>query len=232
VAAVRGGDDRAFERLYRRYNRRIGAYVGSMVSDHGRAEDVTQDVFLAALRRIRATEQAIAFKPWVFEIARNACIDHFRRTRRVAEVSLEAGADEAARLPARAPTPDAAVDAKQRLDDLCGAFVGLSDTHHQILVMRELEGLSYAQIGERLGVSRASVESTLFRARKRLSEEYEELVSGERCRKVRGLLVTGAGDLGVRDRRKLARHIAHCQPCRRQAHLAGAPVLVPFPAVA
>ena len=73
---------------------------------------------------------------------------------------------------------------KQQLDDLCGAFGGLSESHHRVLVLRELEGLSYAEIGERIGMTRAMVESTLFRARRRLSEEYEELASGRRCAQV------------------------------------------------
>ena len=51
-----------------------------MVKDHGRAEDVTQEVFVSALRRMRETERPIAFKPWIYEIAKNACIDQFRRT--------------------------------------------------------------------------------------------------------------------------------------------------------
>ena len=82
VARVRRGDDRAFELLYQRYLRRINAYVLGMVKDHGRAEDVTQEVFVSALRRMRATERPIAFKPWIYEIAKNACIDQFRRSRR------------------------------------------------------------------------------------------------------------------------------------------------------
>ena len=90
VAAVRRSDDRAFEELYARYHRRIHAYVMGMVKDHGRAEDVTQEVFVSALRRMRETERPIAFKPWIYEIAKNACIDQFRRTRRAEEVSLEA----------------------------------------------------------------------------------------------------------------------------------------------
>ena len=90
VAAVRRGDDRAFEALYSRYQRRIHAYVVGMVKDHGRAEDVTQEVFVSALRRMRATERPIAFKPWIYEIAKNACIDQYRRSRRTEEVSLEA----------------------------------------------------------------------------------------------------------------------------------------------
>ena len=226
VAAVRRGDDRAFELLYERYHRRIHAYVMGMVKDHGRAEDITQEVFVSALRRMRETERPIAFKPWIYEIAKNACIDQFRRSRRAQEVSLQADeglhASDYGKLVGSEPTPDAAVAAKQDLDNLCGAFVGLSDTHHEILVMRELEGLSYREIGERLGMSRPAVESTLFRARRRLSEEYDDLSTGARCRRVQGLIETAASSrLGTREERRLSRHVAHCQPCRREALAAG-----------
>ncbi|MCW3004198.1 MAG: sigma-70 family polymerase sigma factor, partial [Conexibacter sp.] len=226
VQAVRAGDDHAFERLYHRYHRRIAAYVLGMVHDHGRAEDLTQEVFVSALRRMRQTDRPIAFKPWIYEIAKNASIDAFRRSKRTEEVSYDAGeglgAADHRKLAATSPSPDAAVDAKQRLDHLCGAFGGLSDAHHQILVMRELEGLSYREIGERLGMSRPSVESTLFRARRRLTEEYEELVTGERCLRIQAI-IAGAGQsrLGTRDTRRVSSHISHCQPCRRQAVLAG-----------
>ena len=226
VAAARRGDDRAFEALYARYHRRIQAYVLGMVKDHGRAEDVTQEVFVSALRRMRETERPIAFKPWIYEIAKNACIDQFRRSRRAEEVSLEADGGLApgdyGKLVGSDPTPDAAVAAKQDLDHLCGAFGGLSDTHHEILVLRELEGLSYREIGERMGMSRPAVESTLFRARRRLAEEYDDLVSGARCRRIEGLIAMAAdGSLGRRESRRLSRHVAHCQPCRREAIAAG-----------
>jgi RNA polymerase sigma factor (sigma-70 family) len=226
VAAVRRGDDRAFEELYARYHRRIHAYVMGMVKDHGRAEDVTQEVFVSAVRRMRETERPIAFKPWIYEIAKNACIDQFRRSRRAEEVSLQAdegfAPSDYGRLVDSDPSPDAAVAAKQDLDHLCGAFGGLSETHHEILVMREFEGLSYREIGERLGMSRPAVESTLFRARRRLTEEYEDLVSGARCRRIQ-TLIAAAGEtrLGRREARRLSRHVAHCQPCRREAMAAG-----------
>jgi RNA polymerase sigma factor (sigma-70 family) len=194
-----------------------------MVHDHGRAEDITQDVFISALRRMRATDAHIAFKPWIYEIAKNACIDAFRRSKRAEEISydVEDGA-ERLHLTSNGPTPDAAVDTRMSLDHLRGAFGGLSEAHHQILVMRELEGLSYRQIGEKLGMSRPSVESTLFRARRRLSEEYEELVSGERCRLIQTIITAATGGhVGTRDERKMARHVSHCQPCRRAALVAG-----------
>jgi RNA polymerase sigma factor (sigma-70 family) len=228
VAAVRRGDDRAFGELYSRYGRRIVSYVFGMLGDHGRAEDVAQEVFISALRRMRATERPIAFKPWIYEIARNACIDEFRRTRRAQEVPLDSS-DEPERpdrrLESRMGSPDAAFERRQQLDDLRGAFRGLSESHHKIIVLRELEGLSYTEIGRRLGMTRPVVESTLFRARRRLGAEYEEIASGRRCEQVQTVIDTGGEKalraLGIRERRRVARHVSHCQPCRRYAHLAG-----------
>src|ERR671937_829622 len=111
VSLVRAGDDRAFEELYARYRRRITAYVYGMISDHGRAEDVTQEVFVSALRRMRETERPIAFRPWIYEIAKNACIDQFRRSQRTEEVSLQADDGFApadyGRLVVSDPAPDA-----------------------------------------------------------------------------------------------------------------------------
>ncbi|MDQ3997035.1 MAG: sigma-70 family RNA polymerase sigma factor, partial [Gemmatimonadota bacterium] len=209
VAAVRAGDDRAFELLYDRYHRRISAYINGMVGDHGRSEEIAQDVFLSALRRMRETDRPLAFKPWIYEIAKNACIDQFRRSRRADEISFDVdegmGAAETSRFAPTRLAPDDAVDQKQQLDHLRGAFGGLSETHHEILVLRELEGLSYREIGERLGLSRPSVESTLFRARRRLTAEYDEIITGERCVRTERLIITlAAGDsVGARDRRQL-----------------------------
>ena len=72
-------------------------------------------------------------------------------------------------------------------------------------------------------MSRPSVESTLFRARRRLSAEYDEIVTGERCRRTQRLIGTLAlgESVGARDKRQLARHIAYCQPCRRHARRSG-----------
>ena len=228
IAAARDGSDLAFEELYSRYRERIGAFILGRVHDHGRAEDIAQEVFIAALRRLRANDRAIAFKPWIYEIAKNACIDEFRRSRRTHEVSLDAdgefeGGHRA--LLSIAPTPPAAVESKQRLEDLRGAFGGLSDNHHQLLVMREFEGLSYEEIGVRTGMSRQMVESALFRARRKLTEEYDELASGRRCQQVQSAIEDGRAlslrSFGIRERRQLTRHLAHCQPCRVKAHLAG-----------
>jgi hypothetical protein len=123
------------------------------------------------------------------------------------------------------PTPVAAVESKLRMSDLRGAFGGLSETHHQLLVLREFEGLSYDEIGERLDMTRQMVESGLFRARRKLNVEYEELASGRRCAQVQTAIEVGAmasaRSLGIRERRRFARHLSHCQACRHVALQAG-----------
>jgi RNA polymerase sigma factor (sigma-70 family) len=228
VEAARRGDDRAFEQLYAMYRDRVGAFILSKVRDHGRAEDISQEVFMSALRQLRSSQQEIAFKPWVFAIAKNACIDEFRRTARGREVPVEAGEDFPTNQRASlsiVPSPPSAIESKQRLEDLRGAFGGLSESHHRLLVMRELEGRSYDEIGNRLGMTRQMVESGLFRARRKLSEEYDDLTSGRRCEQVQTVIESGAAlklkALGIKERRRLTQHLSHCQPCRHQARMAG-----------
>ena len=89
VAAARDGSDEAFEALFRRYQDRVVGYVRGMVSDHGRAEDIVQEAFMSALRALRRSDQEIVFRPWIYEIAKNACIDHIRRAGRAQEVSID-----------------------------------------------------------------------------------------------------------------------------------------------
>jgi RNA polymerase sigma factor (sigma-70 family) len=237
VTAVRRGEEAAFEELYLRYRGRIRTYASGILADADEAEDVTQEAFISALRRLRDTEQPIAFKPWIYQIAKNACLDELRRAQRSLEVPFDddqQSLDQTIELLSRDPGPEFAVESKQQLEDLRGAFRGVSRLHHRILVLRELEGRSYSEIGASLGMSRPVVESTLFRARRRLAEEYQELISGRRCERTRALIDAWQGRplrrLGVRERRRLMRHLSHCQPCRRHAHLArGAPPALPKP---
>jgi RNA polymerase sigma factor (sigma-70 family) len=230
VGAVRRGEEIAFEELYVRYRVRIRAYVSRILADGDQAEDVVQEVFISALARLRDTERPIAFKPWIYQIAKNACLDELRRARRSREIPLDhehESVEEKIEFLSHTPGPELAMESKQQLDDLRGAFRGVSTLHHRILVLRELEGLSYSQIGVRLGMSRPMVESTLFRARRRLAEEYEELISGRRCERTRALIDDWRGRplrrLGIRERRWLMRHLSHCQHCRHHALLARAP---------
>jgi RNA polymerase sigma factor (sigma-70 family) len=226
VAAIRQGDDAAFEEVFRRYSDRIRAYVYGMVRDHGRAEDVTQEVFLSALRRLRVTDSPITLRPWLYEIAKNASIDVFRRTSRAEEVPIDSGdalrPTDHLRLVGNGDRPESAAIGKERLDHLRGAFDELSESHHRILVLRELEGLSYREIGERMELTRPAVESTLFRARRRLQREYEDLDTGVRCDAVTAVIARLAEGIDSgRERSRVRRHVRRCPACRRRARELG-----------
>ena len=107
------------------------------------------------------------------------------------------------------------------------AFHDLPATQHEILVMRELEGLSYDSIGNRMGLTRGAVESLLFRARRRLRDGFEEIDTGARCESMRTAM-EGISDGGARarDRRRLSNHLRECKPCRRHAVAMGLDSLV------
>ena len=195
-----------------------------MVKDHGRAEDITQEVFVSALRRMRQTERPIAFKPWIFEIAKNACIDAYRRAgapRRSPSTPTTASRRHN-RLVASDPTPDDAMDAKQdarppprRLRRPVGQPP--RDPRHARARGPELQGDRRADGHEPpgrgvhavprpqapgRGVRRARVRRALPARSRRSSSTPARRGSGARPA-------------------QLARHVAHCQPCRRLAAQAG-----------
>jgi RNA polymerase sigma factor (sigma-70 family) len=222
VEAVREGSEEAFEALFRRYRPRIVGYVRGMVSDHARAEDITQEAFMSALRGLQSSDQEISFRPWMYEIAKNACIDHLRRARRGTEVSIDSddfSPQEEGRISQSVSGTDAEVARRKELESLQMAFGDLPDSQHQILVMRELEGLSYDHIGSRMGLSRGAVESLLFRARRTLRDGFDEIDTGERCVRMRVAMDAMADGCrtGMRERRRLTIHLRDCAECRRTA---------------
>ena len=226
VGAVRAGDDSAFEALYQRYFPRISAFVCRMLHDAAGCEDVAQDAFMSALRRMRATDSEINFKPWIYQIARNAAIDAHRRRSHAVEVSMDADdglrASDRTRLVGLDGGPDAALVTKERLNHLQGAFDELSDVHTRVLVMRELEGMSYREIGQQLDLTRPAVESALFRARRRLESEYIELSEGRRCEAMYQTMIRMAsGTHKGSEEHRLARHAKRCHDCRRRARQMG-----------
>jgi RNA polymerase sigma factor (sigma-70 family) len=226
VDAVRDGDDAAFEELYRRYHGRIAGFVRNMLHDDARTEDVAQETFFSALRRMRANDAEINFRPWIYQIARNAAIDSYRRNSHAVEVSMDADdglrASDRHRLVGIDGAPDLALVTKERLTHLQGAFDELSDVHTRVLVMRELEGMSYREIGKKLDLTRPAVESALFRARRRLESEYIELSEGRRCEAMRATMARmAAGTQRGAEEHRLARHAKRCHSCRRRARELG-----------
>ena len=224
VAAAQAGSVEAFEALFRRYTDRITSFVRASVRDEGRTEDLVQEIFLSAHSSLPSLSHPAAFRTWLYQIARNACLDEARRRSRQDDLMLgwEEFPPPDERIVIHSHGADRALSQKEELADLTQAMDGLPSSQHEALVLRELEGMSYAEIGERMRLSRHAVESVLFRARRGLKGEYSEIQTGRRCRRMQALMAEiaeGMGDLS--ERRKLIRHMRDCVGCRREAAALG-----------
>ncbi len=167
VAAFRAGDDDAFAAIAERYRERLVAYAGHMLRSRGQAaaEDVVQDVLIRAFRALRADSRPMALRAWLYRIAHNRCLDELRGERPAAELFEEAvGTAE-----------DASVSAgrRERLRELVGDIQGLPPQQRSALVIRELDGLSYAELASALDTTVPAVKSLLVRARMNLAAAAE-----------------------------------------------------------
>src|SRR6266516_3608942 len=149
--------DRAFERLYERYVNEVYRYVLAMVRNPAEAEDVTQTTFLNAYRAMQAGARPRRPHNWLIAIAHNTCRSSVRR---------------AMRRPQEVPLGDdmlAVVDPEQpNLGELLRAVGRLPFNQRSALAMRELEGRTYPEIAETLGVTIPAVEALIARARRTL----------------------------------------------------------------
>jgi RNA polymerase sigma factor (sigma-70 family) len=157
--------ERSFEELYRRHARDVYQYALAVLSNPADAEDVTQTTFLNAYRAFQKGERPEKPHNWLIAIAHNVCRMRWRQAgSRPKEVALE-----------EAPEPVALDRERPDLDEVLTALVQLSFNQRAALVMRELEGRSYQEISEVLGVSVSAVEALLFRARRRLQLKRDTL---------------------------------------------------------
>src|SRR5947208_4770419 len=225
LLAQRPRSDRAFERLYKRHVGDVYRYALAVMRNPTDAEDVTQTTFLNAYRAyVEKGNRPEKPHNWLIAIAHNVCRQRFRQSaRRPAEVSFE---DDIADTVADDDAPTG--------DDIRRALSHLAFNQRAALVMRELEGRSYAEIAEILEVSTSAVETLIFRARRALREQLEgSLTCGEAefaiSRQLDGRLPRG-------ERGHLRAHLRECSECaafaRRQRAQRGALktlALVPVP---
>lgn len=221
-----GVHDASFELLFQDHRDGIYVYALRMLRDHARAEDVVQEVFVSAMRAMRAGQRPRHVRAWLHEIARRACIDQWRGVTRRGEVSYDApemlSPADSGRLTLGEDSVLRAAEDHESLDTLRTAFTDLPPLQHSVLVQRELEGRSPGEIAERLGVSQTVVEGQLARGRRQLTRTYRELQSGERCAATRELsAATLERTLGIRERQRMASHLRSCERCQRHARTLG-----------
>ncbi|TVO67041.1 RNA polymerase sigma factor [Denitromonas ohlonensis] len=168
IARARAGDTGAFAALVCRYQDRVFGFVLRMIGVREEAMELTQDVFLKAWTALPDWRPEARLSTWLLQIARNAALDVLRRRERVGFTALEALAEVAD----TAPGPDENYAGRQRQGRLIDALAQIAPEHREILLLREIEDLSYAELGATLGLSEGTVKSRLARARAALLARY------------------------------------------------------------
>ena len=205
LALFRGGHDEAFRVLHDRYRQRLFAYVRQMLSASTRqdAEDVLQDVFVRAYGALRNDNREMNVRAWLYRVAHNRCIDHLRRP-----VPPPAEIFEVSRKPLHDPVEEA-----QRRDDLRQLVhdVGnLPEQQRSALLMREIDGMTYADLADALDVTVPAVKSLLVRARVGLVEAAEARDAD--CTEIRADLMRSY-DRGVKASGRARKHMKTCDAC-------------------
>jgi RNA polymerase sigma factor (sigma-70 family) len=171
VARARDGDEVAFEALVSRHEAATYRVCRRLLADADEALDATQEAFLRAYRGLARFRGAASFRTWLIGIAINVCRNRLASpTRRAQRRALPLDADPATEavarpLPDPAPGPEARAYGSELRRALLAALAALSAEHREVLVLREIEGLDYAQLAGALGVAEGTVKSRLARAR-------------------------------------------------------------------
>ena len=186
VKRAQAGDKQAFGALVRTYQRRIFRLAMGMVRNEDDALDIAQETFVKAHRNLDRFKGDAAFYTWLYRIAKNLCIDHLRK-RRGEQVEYDdgVGRDDAAQgdtlgldAPSKRDGPSKRLMNSELGAQLHAALQTLSEDHREILLLREVEGLSYEELAETLEIKKGTVMSRLFHARKKMQAALAGYVEG------------------------------------------------------
>lgn len=174
--------ERTFEALVGEYKNRIHSYVCRMTNDSPDAEDITQEVFIRAYQSLTAFRYDAAVDTWLYRIATNLVIDRFRRGKRAPQwVRVDAEGENSVRdLPStsRDADPHATVQLVELQRQVQKAVHSLPAKLRSVVVLHDMEGLSYEEVAETVGCPLGTVKSRLFNARlllKRKLQHYMEI---------------------------------------------------------
>jgi RNA polymerase sigma factor (sigma-70 family) len=205
------GDDQALGAIFERYRQELYRFCLGLLGEPQDAQDALQNTMVKALRALPGEEREIALRPWLYRVAHNEAVD-LRRTKRDTQMLdghlLDANSGVAERA-----------EHRERLEWLFRDLSDLPERQRAVLVMRELSGLDFVDIGAALGTSGAVVRQALYEARRNL--EQMDFGRGMRCETVMGVLSDADGRIS--SRREIRAHLRDCPACRRfQASLLSA----------
>ncbi|MCC7384709.1 MAG: sigma-70 family RNA polymerase sigma factor [Deltaproteobacteria bacterium] len=172
VEAALDGDNQVFGRLVERYQKRVYALAFGILRNREDAWDVAQEAFVKAYKNLGTFEGSSAFYTWLYRITYNLSLDLLRSKSRRETVDFEEGrahvSEELGEALQQPEHPSDTVDRRELTEVVQRAMTRLSEKHRAIIVLREIEGLSYEEMAEVLKISKGTVMSRLFHARRNL----------------------------------------------------------------
>ena len=173
VERCRQGDDDAWREMVDRFGQKVFSVAYHFTLKREDAEELAQDIFLKVFENLHRYDGSFPLVAWLVSIARNLCIDRYRRLKR--EKSFRHVSDDSV-LPMLVSGEDPAADAvkKERTKLLFWALSEIPEELSEILVLRDLEGLAYEEIGAALSLPDGTVKSRLFRARAEVARKVRE----------------------------------------------------------
>jgi RNA polymerase sigma-70 factor (ECF subfamily) len=185
VDAARAGDASAFTALVVRYQRKVYAVALGIVRDPDQAWDVSQEAFVRVHGHLDGFKGDSSFQTWVMRIVSHLAIDSLRRERKNRRDQLEdikeeviGEAGEGILSTPLGSDPSASLLRRELSGRMQAALDGLPEIHRTVLVLREVEGLTYEELAERLGVQKGTVMSRLFHARRKMQAALQEYHDG------------------------------------------------------
>lgn len=222
---ARSGDRRALETLLERHQARVYQFGLKMCRDPEDARDVLQDTLLAVARGVQDFRGASSLSTWLYTIARSFCIKKRRRSKFAPEPERSLDVDttpEAIHVTDPAANPDEALASKQVEQAIEQAIAELEPMYREVLVLRDVEGLTAPEVAEVLGISTQAVKSRLHRARRSVRDRVAPLLgvsndpSPDSCPDVLNLFSRYLeGEIAPETCRDMERHLESCPHCQQ-----------------
>ena len=187
VQRAQDGDRTAFKLLFERYHRRVYAVALSVLKSPQDAHDVVQEAFVKVHKHLPAFQGNSSFYTWLYRISMNLAIDQLRRRKAARQVDYDdtvGRAEQGEEAGHLAPVidggdPGKTQSRKELAVKLQNALATLPEYHQQVILLREVEGLSYEEIAKIMKVPKGTIMSRLFHARRKMQSALAEYVDGE-----------------------------------------------------
>ena len=184
IEQYRNGDSAAIERLVLKYQNRIYNVILKICADPDDAAELTQETFVKVIENLDRFEGRSGFYTWTFRIAVNLTLNYCQRNSKLAFQSLDAEQDDSKVRQVlkdflsddSSPDPATEVQNKELYRIAAKALMGLDDTHRAVIVLRDIEGMSYARIAKVLDIELGTVRSRLSRARSKMRDILEDIL--------------------------------------------------------